>query len=568
MPPPLTAVRPLFLLLSIVVPALPGPVLSAGSGPPAESVWVFLRDKPAGDRRLEWPPPGGRLPPPRLDLDVDGEYVEAIRATGAAVRVRSRWFNAVSVDASPEQVERLEALPFVRGTAPVRSAARDPLPGPGQPPPAFKAAGAGYGPGFEQLSGVGVVALHGQGFTGEGIRIALLDGGFPNRDHRAFARLDVVAERDFVNGPAGGGAPGQGPLPRGSNHGTRVLSVLAAWDPGHLVGAAPDAAYLLATTEDIAREVPLEEDFWVAGVEWADSLGADVVNSSVGYNRFEDGTGYAFGDLDGGTALTTIAAEIAVSRGIVVVSAAGNEGDKPWRYVTVPADGPNVIAVGAVGLGQKEIAPFSSRGPTADGRIKPDVVAPGTGIVVVDTTRTEPGEGSFSGYRRARGTSFAAPLVSGAAALLMQVHPSWSPAEVAAALRGTALDLGESGPDTTYGWGLVDALAASGVDIELPELSLAHAPFPNPLRLGSSSGEAPPLFFPVELASPDEVEISIFTPAGQLVGLESQRLEAGRHTRRQQAPCWRPPAHLASGIYLYRLRGGGLSQRGKIALIR
>ena len=353
MPPPSSAVRPLFLFLSIVVLALPGPVLCAGTDPPVESVWVFLRDKPAGDRRLEWPPPGGLLPSPRLDLDVDGEYLDAIRATGAAIRVCSRWFNAVSVDASPEQMERLAALPFVRQTAPVRRAARDPLPGPVETPPAFKATGDGYGPGFEQLSGIGVVALHNQGFTGEGIRIALLDGGFPNRDHRAFARLDVVAERDFVNGLAGDGAPGEGPPPRGSNHGTRVLSVLASWDPGRLVGAAPDAAYLLATTEDVEREVPLEEDLWVAGVEWADSLGADIVNSSVGYNKFEDGTGYVFGDLDGGTALTTIAAEIAVSRGIVVVSAAGNEGDKAWRYVTVPADGPNVIAVGAVGLGQK-----------------------------------------------------------------------------------------------------------------------------------------------------------------------------------------------------------------------
>ena len=296
----------------------------------------------------------------------------------------------------------------------------------------------------------------------------------------------------------------------------------------------------------------------------ADSLGADVVNSSVGYNEFEDGTGYSYEELDGRTALTTIAAEIAVSRGIVVVAAAGNEGDKPWRYVTVPADGPNVIAVGAVGLVQQEIAPFSSRGPTADGRIKPDVVAPGTSIVVVDTTQQP--EESFSGYRRARGTSFATPLVSGAAALLRQIHPAWTPADVAAALKGTALDLGESGPDTTYGWGLVDALAASGVEIEMPQRSLALAPFPNPLNYRGAPEAT--LFFPLELASPDEVEISIFTAAGQLVGLASQRLEAGRYTRKEQALRWRAPAHLASGIYLYRLQGGGLLQRGKIALVR
>ena len=535
------------------------------SVPPVESVWVFLRDKPAGDRRLEWPRPETLLSSARLDLDVDGGYIDAIRATGAAIRTCSRWFNAVSVDATPEQMERLAALPFVRETAPVRRAGRDPLPGPGAPQTSAKAAGNGYGPGFEQLSSIGVVALHNQGFTGEGIRIALLDAGFPDRDNRAFAHLDVVAERDFVSGAAGDSAPGEaGPLRRGSNHGTQVLSVLAARDPGHLIGAAPDAQYLLATTEEIERELPHEEDFWVAGLEWADSLGADVVNSSVGYNEFEDGTGYSYEELDGRTALTTIAAEIAVSRGIVVVAAAGNEGDKPWRYVTVPADGPNVIAVGAVGLVQQEIAPFSSRGPTADGRIKPDVVAPGTSIVVVDTTQQP--EESFSGYRRARGTSFATPLVSGAAALLRQIHPAWTPADVAAALKGTALDLGESGPDTTYGWGLVDALAASGVEIEMPQRSLALAPFPNPLNYRGAPEAT--LFFPLELASPDEVEISIFTAAGQLVGLASQRLEAGRYTRKEQALRWRAPAHLASGIYLYRLQGGGLLQRGKIALVR
>ena len=549
----------------MAVLAMTGPAIPDDSAPPVESVWVFLRDKPAGDPRLEWPRPWVLRPSPRLDLDldVDGEYLDAIRATGAAVRTCSRWFNAVSVDAAPEQLELLAALPFVRETAPVRRGARQPLPGPRPALPVSpKPSEGGYGQGFEQLSTIGVIALHNEEFTGEGIRIALLDAGFPGLGHRAFAHLDVVAERDFVNGAAAPGGPG--PLP-GSSHGTQVLSVLAAWDPGNLLGAAPHAEYLLARTEDVERELPVEEDFWVAGIEWADSLGADVVNSSVGYNQFDDGTGYLFEDLDGRTALTTIAAEIAVSRGIVVVAGAGNEGDKPWRYVTVPADGPSVIAVGAVELSREEIAPFSSRGPTADGRIKPDVVAPGTGIVVVDTPAGEQEE-SFSGYRRARGTSFAAPLVSGAAALLRQIHPHWKPADVAAALRGTARDLGESGPDTTYGWGLVDALAASGLEIELPPRSLAHAPFPNPLHFRGAP--EPALFFPLELASPDEVEISIFTPAGQLVGTQSQRLEAGRYTRRHQALRWRPPAHLASGIYLYRLRGGGLSQRGKVALIR
>ena len=203
--------------------------------------------------------------------------------------------------------------------------------------------------------------------------------------------------------------------------------------------------------------------------------------------------------------MATIAAELAVARGVVVVVSAGNEGAGSWRYITVPADAAGAITFGSVSLSSSVIAPFSSRGPTADGRIKPDVVAPGHGRHHHDGPLTPHAAGSSGGtfeldeYGRVSGTSFAAPLVSGVCALLKQAHPSWGPAQIAEALRVTATDLGVSGPDTTYGWGLVDAAAASGLSFETPDVSVALAPFPNPLEFDASENGAT-IFFPLELS--------------------------------------------------------------------
>ena len=231
-------------------------------------------------------------------------------------------------------------------------------------------------------------------------------------------------------------------------HGAQVLSLLAGYHPDHFIGVAPDAEYILAKTEldDNMPEMPSEEDRWVAGLEWADSLGAQVVNSSLGYNRWDDGTGYSPADLDGETALTSVAAALAVRRGIVVVVSAGNEANRDWHYITMPADADGAIAVGAVdvpGSGERvpQIASFSSRGPTADGRIKPDVVAPGSGVVVADLRR--------GGYVRRGGTSFAAPLVSGVCALLLQKNPEW---EAGPSAGGFALDcIGLGGRRSRHG---------------------------------------------------------------------------------------------------------------------
>ena len=555
----------------------------AATSEPAPHTWVFLTDKADGaGGRAPWPGPDELRPGSLLRAPLDEEYVRRVQAVGVPVVARSRWFNAVAVQATAAQRQRLESLDCVREVRPVaRLRSARPPAGPA-PSPRPAAALTDYGLSFDQLAAIGVTRLHQAGYRGEGVRIALIDAGYNWRDHRALAGARVIATRDFINGDEEVGdevdepVTGLEALVGQNKHGTQILSVLAADLPGTLVGVAPEAEYILAKTEELLREDPVEEHRWIEALEWADSLGAHILNSSVGYNTFDGGVGYEYGDLDGQTALTTRAAELAVAGGMVVVAAAGNEGDKEWRYLTVPADGAGVISVGAVSARPRSaggydvlIAPFSSRGPTADGRIKPDVVAPGVSVYAVS------GEGApdsaaqphgLNDYTWVRGTSFAAPLVSGVCALLLQIHPDWQPGAVAEALRSTASDLGPVGPDTLFGWGLVDAVAASGLILEVPSATAAAAPYPNPVVVA-----AEPAFvhFPMELGARQRVTVEIYDLAGSLVdGVRSFQLEAGSYLEPDQAVRWQVPAGLASGLYLYRLRVGAATSQGKIALVR
>jgi len=237
-------------------------------------------------------------------------------------------------------------------------------------------------------------------------------------------------------------------------HGTAVFSTVGGFVDDVLVGSAYGAQFALAKTEIKAEEIQIEEDYWVAGVEWADSVGADVVSSSLGYTEWDDGTGYTYEDMDGNTTFCTRAADLAVSKGVVVLNAAGNErGPWPaWNYIIAPADGDSVIAVGAVDL-EGDIASFSSAGPTYDGRIKPDVVACGVGTYCVT---------SSGGYDRLNGTSLSTPLAAGVCALLLEANPEWNPIQVREALWRTASQA--DNPDNLMGYGIVNAAKASGFD--------------------------------------------------------------------------------------------------------
>ena len=524
----------------------------------APEFWVLLEDKPGLDgATVSWSRNVLNHENEVLNLPLNPRYIDEVAATGAKIRVCSRWFNAISVSADREIARRIDNLPFVRSLEPVPKARRGAYQ-PGSAVAAFasKPTQDEYGPSLAQLAQIGVVALHREGYRGQGIRIAVLDNGFHYTQHPAFEHMRIAEEFDFVNGDETVSDQDDQPTTgdeTASNqniHGAQVLSILGGFDPGRLVGVAPEADFLLAKTENNDSELPIEEDWWIAGVEWADSLDADVINSSLGYNTWEDGTGYEYEDLDGMTARTSIAAEIASRMGMVLVVSAGNEGDKPWTYVTTPADAEAAIAVGAVDA-RNQILAFSSRGPTADGRIKPDLVAPG-GAVLMASVRN-------GNYVRNRGTSFAAPLVSGVCALLLQIE-SLDPPAMRQRLRSTATDLGPAGPDTLYGWGLVNALAAMGVGV--PDVSASEPPYPNP----NTSGV---VHFPLLLSTSDEVSVRIFDIAGAIVDqLPRRPFAAGDFTRPERALRWNVPPGLDNGVYQFILQTTSFTRHGKIALVR
>jgi len=415
-----------------------GTPVSAASAP--SRWWVWLVDKGPGVAGEDAP--------------VYQPYLSEV-AKVARVHHVTRWFNGVSVAAGSAEVAQLRALPFVKGVAPVGRWRRgyEPEGADAQPPKARPArpTGLNYGDSSAQMHMIGADSLHALGLTGQGILIAVLDNGFDDLQPPAFSRLTIVAKHDFIDGDADVG---------GGSHGTEVLSCLAGYDPGSLIGPAYGAKFLLARTENDSYERPIEEDNWVAAAEWAASLGAQIISSSIGYNYFENDpagnwsdSSYTVDQLDGKTALITRAAQKAASRGIIVVNCAGNErgyyeGVVIWKgKLLMPADGDSVIAVGAVNY-YGSVAGFSSVGPTADGRIKPDVAAPGVGVMTA--------------YGYDNGTSFATPLVSGLAAQLLQAHPNWDPIAVRTALRlsGSRALL----PDTLAGWGVVDGVRALAAD--------------------------------------------------------------------------------------------------------
>ena len=390
------------------------------------------------------------------DLPLD-EGPRAAVASVAPVRVESRWLNALSVEATPEQVRAIRAIPGVREVRPVARGRRcssatmceEPTPevASHHVPRDF------YGRSSAQLAQINLPALHAEGFTGAGVVIGILDTGF-KRVHQAFnnpARpLHVVAEHDFINadgqtGPEAGDPSGQ------HVHGTLILGCISAYLPDQLVGGAYDASVILCKTENVASETPIEEDHYVAGIEFIENHGGDVATSSLGYIDW-----YTREDLDGQTAVTTIAVNIAAENGLHCCTAAGNEGhdaNPATASIIAPADGLRVLSCGAADSAGV-IAGFSSDGPTADGRLKPELLARGVGTVTVNPDAVD----TYSG---ASGTSLSTPLVAAAVACLVQANPWWTVDQMREALFATASDA-TTGPDPRFvrGYGIVNAFAA------------------------------------------------------------------------------------------------------------
>lgn len=458
------------------------------------TVWIYFDPAAARDTLPPALSPQALARRARLGIAIDGRdrplpprLVRQVERRGARVRVRSRWLRAVSARVTRADLRRIEALPFVRGIQPVArlrvasqpagaarlqtQAAAGGLAARATAPAGSGAGGttaatggtcdlqstAGYatppfyGALYSPLKQMDIPAVQALGFTGQGVRIALLDTGFlPS--HESLAPLDVQASWDFVNGDSVvADQPGDVTSPADpAEHGTEVWSLLAACAPGKLVGPAFGATFLLAKVDDPNSETHVDEDRWVAGLEWADSIGANIVSSSLAYRYFDNGTSYSFAQLDGKTAASTRAANQAAARGLLIINAMGNNGPQ-YGTLMAPADADSIIAVGSVdSTGAAYFA--SSRGPTSDGRRKPELVARGVNLTAARATSVTDYAGGL------RGTSLAVPLISGAAALVEQAWPDLN----AMAVRRALMLAGSraQSPDNAVGNGVPDVLSA------------------------------------------------------------------------------------------------------------
>lgn len=404
------------------------------------------------------------------DLPVNPQYVDGLKTTGADVYYTSRWLNGaiIQVDSSLldpiSQIEYVSSITYIAKNSKltrVRSTYQIPS---SFLTPANIAANSEL-----QLGIMNVPDMHSDGYRGDQMTIAVFDGGFLAA-HLYTPIADIFREGRFLGGEDLV-TYGNDPF-KYSGHGTAVLSTIAANLP-ELTGTAPKANFLLYVTEDVSSEYRIEEYNWLIAAEKADSAGADIIQSSLGYSVFNDATmNYTYEDMDGQTAIITQAANMAVERGMVVVTSAGNEGSSNWKYVTAPADGTNVIAVGSIDNNYQKSS-FSSIGPTFDGRIKPDVVALGRGVALMA------GNGDI---QTSNGTSYAAPQVAGFIAGIWQAKPHWSNYDVIETVRATST-LGEN-PNNFLGYGIpIYENAVLGGVLELNDLlSSKITVFPNPVR--------------------------------------------------------------------------------------
>jgi len=380
------------------------------------------------------------------DLPLSPVYLRQIAGAGADIVGGSKWNNTVLVRGKRHDLLRgLARLACVRDIKKVWTS-------PDSIKPSNKrvrwhkeftrwdtVAQTRYGVTEEQIAMLGGTRMHDAGFTGRGITIAVLDGGFMNADRiPALCSVKVEGTADFV-------VPPSQDIFKEIDHGTRVLSAMAVNVPDFFVGAAPDASYWLLRCEDDRTESLAEEDYWAAAAEFADSVGVDIINSSLGFHSFDDpSTNYKYIHQDGHTAMITRTASMLARKGIVLVNSAGNDGMGAWKRINFPSDASDIITVGAVTPGRHN-APFSSVGPTADGRVKPDVMAMGSPTAIVT------GRGTIS---KDVGTSFATPLVCGMTACLWQALRGMTALEIIDLVRRSSDNY--TTPDNIYGYGIPD----------------------------------------------------------------------------------------------------------------
>jgi serine protease AprX len=400
------------------------------------------------------------------DLPVNPAYVSGVNGTGATILNRSKWFNSVTVQASLSQLSAINNLPYVQQSIQVDRKAGNVAPnkfdieklrykGDEELLPQ-RTSSFNYGISFNQVNMMNGNLMHDNGYTGVGKIIAIIDAGFVNADQMpafdsAFNSNRVLATWDFVDN--------ESDVFDDDTHGTMVFSTIAANLPGELIGTAPGASYILLRSENAPEEDIIEEYNWASAAEYADSAGADIINSSLGYTEFDNPLqNHSYSDLDGNTTPVTRAADIAASKGMVVCNSAGNEGNNPWFRISAPSDADSILSVGAVDAAEM-YASFSGKGPSFDGDVKPNVAAQGSQTIVADPWT---GTGVFP----ANGTSFSSPLMAGMVATLWQCHPNATNMQLINAIQQSASQA--NNPDSLLGYGIPDfpmaCLLLSGID--------------------------------------------------------------------------------------------------------
>jgi subtilisin family serine protease len=402
------------------------------------------------------------IPIDEFDLPVNRAYIQQVLDLGATLQNSTKWLNGITVRAdSINFVTQVSKLSFVQEVIVVKTTGNKSLSDKfnliGSEAVPFPIDSSVYGNSVHQVSQINGQFLHINHFRGKGKQIAVIDGGFYRANlYPAFDSLwanhQILGNRDFVNPNSD--------IYSENYHGMSVLSIMGGNIPGQLIGTAPDASYWLIRSEDAATEYPIEEYNWAAAAEFADSVGADIINTSLGYTTFDDlSLNHSYADMDGKTTPSTQAANIAFKKGILVVASAGNEGSKAWKYIVSPSDGKNVLAVGAVDMIGNP-AYFSSYGPSSAGDIKPNVSAMGLGTFLCTINGTIEGR---------NGTSFSSPVIAGMTACLWQANPNASAAKIKEAIEKSA-SLYQT-PDSVLGFGIPDFKIADEI-LKLSEVDL------------------------------------------------------------------------------------------------
>ena len=536
-----------YIIISLMIIVI-SPLLNAQSA----KFWVFFNNRDGGtraqisDKALSRRALRGSLTGlSEYDYLPPARYLDSLEAAGYTINGVSRWLNAASVSGGPDISSITKRYSFVKDSRPVAVFHQriiepeeiDQNLYKGYYPKSVTA--FDYGVSYNQVHLCQIDSLHSLDLSGSGVLIGTMDTGY-DLNHPAFADVvnsnRILATYDFINDEEDVQESGAQ-----ASHGTATFSVMSGFAEGSLIGAAYGADFLLAETEIRNEEIIAEEDNWVEAAEWMEAQGADIISSSLGYIDW-----YTQSQLDGHTCAITIAANVANSLGVIVVNSAGNERGNLWGTIIPPADGDSVIAAGGVNA-YGSLWTGSSPGPTADGRIKPDVCAMAQGVIAAAS-----GSSSYYGFT---GTSMAAPIVAGGIALILEANPDWDLHTVIANLKYTATDA--NSPNNDYGWGIAKFYNIySG---QTPEFKTRFFVAPSPAVNTVTFQFSPPIS--------EAAKITIFTVDG--VKVNTLHIEAQENGTAQKL--WDAKNNygkkIASGIYLASLQHQSDCQTIKFAFV-